>query len=1145
MRASFRTYRAGGGKARAFVEGAPVPAPQFVILPDASPRSGAIGTTFTASDGAVINGAITGRRWLLSGTAIGTGATVTPAAAGQLVRENTATGPGGTVTVTSDPISITVPAPVNTALPTISGTAQEGQTLTASTGTWTNNPTAFAFQWKRNGVAISGSVNPTRVLTAGDLSAVMTCEVTASNSGGAASATSAGTSAVIAASTPIPVNTVAPAITGNTSAGSTLTATTGTWSNAPTSYAYQWRRDGVNITGATANTYVLTAADEGRNILCRVEATNAGGTAPAFSNTVAIPTVTVTPTLVDFTVEMAAPKFYADAIGGSFYDSTNSAPATALDQAVGALRDLSGNNRHAPAAATANGAGAAANMGALGEQETVDGVTFRPLITGFKRSDRSTTNMGSHRYNLPTGAFESASGNAGDIFIWLGEVQGDLLPAVARALMGSLASGNFGVMLGVSSTTAGAVYAHSSTTPTKVDVTKRDELLVQEKVGTASNVQGVRVNDAEATPSANGTATSIGATTVVSLLNSYGSAQAAPVKTYAMAVLPKGTPRETVQRVTAAMAWKYGKQALLPATSPYRYARPKVLQGDTSVAAYMDINTARSEQTFEGFEVELQNLVGEYPYDDWQSQAKPQYVRDRVGGFLAEITPAERTRFATDVLGYGNGVRALRWSGGLWQARGFSADGKELLPMYTTSAKLEPGSTQLTHSVDEFELLKSVVTASGKPIEIYYEEWSCAPYWVGGIANWGILTPLVYPDPSTATAAYATWLEDFTTAYFNNMKRVDAAGFKITRVRGFNEIGNTQQGRFPHIQFSTTNDAKVLGDFHGKLRDKLRAAQVGVFANSNPVTMKFTYGNFKGWENFGAAQAKTALGPDLTEWAQHYIGMFGADAEYCTQIATTSAAADGRPTVINEHEFFDGSKNALLKPVGQTTSVTGVPDPVPGKGADAYNYMATNFPLLFVRNVTLNQAPTHMLMIHAAKPSYDNDDGLGYAWVVWRSTLATDQDADVRVQDPAFPNDPTKTLPLDPSTNRTGDAAFDGMTKGTWRTYDQHWNIISGCLRHIPWDSVRLSMTNWRPGTGQGAIAFRTPAGKLVYMVVNRTAAALPLKVGVGSKADGAPRTMRGYRYSNTVRDGDLGTVVSPIVPTTVQPWTVEFWVEQ
>lgn len=82
----------------------------------------------------------------------------------------------------------------------------------------------------------------------------------------------------------VPVNTVAPAITGTATEGQTLTRTLGTWTGyAPITYATQWQRGGVDIAGATGATHVLTAADVGSTITVRVTATNAGGSAQATS----------------------------------------------------------------------------------------------------------------------------------------------------------------------------------------------------------------------------------------------------------------------------------------------------------------------------------------------------------------------------------------------------------------------------------------------------------------------------------------------------------------------------------------------------------------------------------------------------------------------------------------------------------------------------------------------------------------------------------------------------------------------------------------------------------------------------------------------------------------------------------------------
>jgi hypothetical protein len=89
---------------------------------------------------------------------------------------------------------------------------------------------------------------------------------------------------------PVPVNSVAPVISGNTQVTETLTTTDGTWSNTPTGYTYQWKRDGSSIGSATANTYALVELDAGADITCEVLASNASGPAAsaAASNTLGI-----------------------------------------------------------------------------------------------------------------------------------------------------------------------------------------------------------------------------------------------------------------------------------------------------------------------------------------------------------------------------------------------------------------------------------------------------------------------------------------------------------------------------------------------------------------------------------------------------------------------------------------------------------------------------------------------------------------------------------------------------------------------------------------------------------------------------------------------------------------------------------------
>lgn len=85
-----------------------------------------------------------------------------------------------------------------------------------------------------------------------------------------------------------PGNTVAPAITtdGTPQEGETISCSTGTWTNSPTGYTYQWQRNGSNISGATSSSYLLQAADVDASVRCVVTATNAGGSASANSNAV-------------------------------------------------------------------------------------------------------------------------------------------------------------------------------------------------------------------------------------------------------------------------------------------------------------------------------------------------------------------------------------------------------------------------------------------------------------------------------------------------------------------------------------------------------------------------------------------------------------------------------------------------------------------------------------------------------------------------------------------------------------------------------------------------------------------------------------------------------------------------------------------
>jgi Concanavalin A-like lectin/glucanases superfamily len=98
-------------------------------------------------------------------------------------------------------------------------------------------------------------------------------------------ATSAASSVVTGAS---PSNTGLPVVSGSAQVGSTLSASTGSWSGSqPISYAYRWQRctggSCVDLAGETASTYVVASADLGSTLRIGVTASNATGSSEAFS----------------------------------------------------------------------------------------------------------------------------------------------------------------------------------------------------------------------------------------------------------------------------------------------------------------------------------------------------------------------------------------------------------------------------------------------------------------------------------------------------------------------------------------------------------------------------------------------------------------------------------------------------------------------------------------------------------------------------------------------------------------------------------------------------------------------------------------------------------------------------------------------
>ncbi|MGW0117565.1 hypothetical protein [Streptomyces sp. NPDC003327] len=178
--------------------------------------------------------------------------------------------------------SFTVVAPLrSTAAPAVSGTAAVGGTVTAKAGTWSLPVDGYAYQWRANGVAIAGATAAAYAVPAALQGKQLSVAVTARKAGHpVVTAVSGGV--VVKGVAPRP--TSVPYVSGTVRVGSKVAAVVGNWSPAPTSYAYQWRANGVAIAGATASTYVPVASVLGKKLTVTVTAHRTGHLSGAYTS---------------------------------------------------------------------------------------------------------------------------------------------------------------------------------------------------------------------------------------------------------------------------------------------------------------------------------------------------------------------------------------------------------------------------------------------------------------------------------------------------------------------------------------------------------------------------------------------------------------------------------------------------------------------------------------------------------------------------------------------------------------------------------------------------------------------------------------------------------------------------------------------
>ncbi len=216
-----------------------------------------------------------------------------------IVFKETASNSGGSGSASSPATAVVAGAvPVSAAPPVIVGEAREGAPLVEFQGSWSNEPTAYRYQWERcNGSgeeceAIAGATAANYDVPSGDAGRTIRVQETASN------ATGAGAPAVSAQTAKVaphpPVEEAPPTITGSGEVNQTLSAERGRWSGAVGEPEYQWLRCQLTecklIHGATGSTYVVKGEDFGYAIEVRESVSNTGGWEAGYSAAIAIET---------------------------------------------------------------------------------------------------------------------------------------------------------------------------------------------------------------------------------------------------------------------------------------------------------------------------------------------------------------------------------------------------------------------------------------------------------------------------------------------------------------------------------------------------------------------------------------------------------------------------------------------------------------------------------------------------------------------------------------------------------------------------------------------------------------------------------------------------------------------------------------
>lgn len=230
-------------------------------------------------------------------------------------------------------------------------------------------------------------------------------------------------------------------------------------------------------------------------------------------------------------------------------------------------------------------------------------------------------------------------------------------------------------------------------------------------------------------------------------------------------------------------------------------------------------------------------------------------------------------------------------------------------------------------------------------------------------------------------------------------------------------------------------------------------------------------------KNAALIRKDTALLKYVDAWVYHRVGSNSTDIR--KESSKYQLNTFGKPVFQNEFEYQRPSSELLCINTAQ----------------NVMNWF------------TFANSPT-WFWLHALKPTY-NIEASGYSLGFWR---------------PEDDHDFSKSAHI---------------KKGHWDYNQNNFNALAGFLKYMPWNSQRFAVEEHQILDDNRIMAFKTPKGKLVVVLTNRSGAPFTFNINTGTD-----KSFKGYRYTPSMRNAKLkklkGSSISPTLPNL----SIEFWVE-